>query len=110
MSESSISRMLKGKAVPELRFLVPLALAIDMKPRELLLNAGLISPESLQALSETDASPVGSSSLTRDEVAERLGIVDDVGKRMFSAMVDKLACPQDEADHADTPRRGTAQI
>src|SRR5688500_10823261 len=56
MSESSISRMLNGQAIPELRFLGPLALAIGMKPRDLLLKAGLISPESLQALSESEPS------------------------------------------------------
>lgn len=108
MSESSISRILKGQAVPELRFLVPLALAIGMKPRELLLRAGLISPESLQALSETDPSQVGSGSLSREEAAEKLGITDDVGKAMFNAMVDKLTRPQDEADHANDTRGGTA--
>lgn len=107
MSESSVSRMLKGQAVPELRFLVPLALAIGMKPRDLLLKAGLISPESLQALSGSEPSQVGSK-LTVEDAAAQLGITDDVGKMMFQAVVDKLARRQDDADHADDDLGGTA--
>jgi len=107
MSESSVSRMLKGQAVPELRFLVPLALAIGMKPRDLLLKAGLISPESLHALSESEPSQVGSK-LTVEDAADQLGITDDVGKMMFQAVVDKLARRQGDADHADDDHGGTA--
>jgi transcriptional regulator with XRE-family HTH domain len=109
MSESSVSRVLKGQAIPELRFLGPLAEAINMSPITLLVETGLISPESLQTLSETDPSQVGSRSTTVEETAERLGIRDDVGKAMFSAMVDRLTQPQDEqADRPDNPRGGTA--
>lgn len=106
MSESSVSRMLKGAAVPDLRFLVPLAQAIGLKPRDLLLRAGLISPESLQALSETDPSQVGSKPITVDQAAEQLGITDDVGKMMFNAMVEKLTRSQDDADRPDDDTRG----
>jgi hypothetical protein len=99
--------MLKGQAVPELRFLVPLALAIGMKPRDLLLKAGLISPESLHALSESEPSQVGSK-LTVEAAADQLGITDDVGKMMFQAVVDKLARREGDADHADDDHGGTA--
>jgi transcriptional regulator with XRE-family HTH domain len=106
MSESSISRMLNGQAIPELRFLGPLAEAINMSPIDLLIRTKLISPESLQTLSETDPSQVGSESNSVEDTAERLGITDDVGKMMFRAVVDKLTRPQ-EADDDDT-RGGTA--
>lgn len=109
MSESSISRMLKGQAIPELRFLSPLADAIRMSPLDLLIRTGLISPESLRALSETEPSQVGSESNSVEDAAERLGITDDVGKMMFRAVVEKLTRPQeDAADETDDPRGGTA--
>jgi transcriptional regulator with XRE-family HTH domain len=107
MSESSVSRMLKGQAVPELSFLVSLALAIGMKPRDLLLRAGLISPESLEALSGSEPSQVGSK-LTVEDAADQLGITDDVGKMMFQAVVDRLARRQGDADRADDDHGGTA--
>jgi transcriptional regulator with XRE-family HTH domain len=106
MSESSISRMLNGQAIPELRFLGPLAEALDMSPIDLLIKTQMISPESLQTLSETDPSQVGSESTSVEDAAERLGITDDVGKMMFRAVVDKLARPQEAAD--DDTRGGTA--
>ena len=106
MSESSISRMLNGQAIPELRFLGPLAEAINMNPIDLLVRTELISPESLQTLSETDPSQVGSESNSVDDVAEGLGITDDVGKMMFRAVVDKLTRPQE--DTADDTHGGTA--
>jgi transcriptional regulator with XRE-family HTH domain len=106
MSESSISRMLNGHAIPELRFLGPLAEAIKMSPIDLLIRTELISPESLRTLSETDSSQVGSESNSVEDTAERLGITDDLGKMMFRAVVDKLARPQEDADN-DT-RGGTA--
>jgi len=106
MSESSISRMLNGQAIPELRFLEPLAEAINMNPIDLLVRTELISPESLQTLSETDPSQVGSESNSVEDVAEGLGITDDVGKMMFRAVVDKLTRPQE--DTADDTHGGTA--
>lgn len=111
MSESSISRMLNGQAIPELRFLGPLADALNMSPLDLLIKTGLISPESLRTLSETNSSQVGSGSLTVDDAAERLGITDDVGKMMFRAVVDRLTPPPRDAaaaDPADDTRGGSA--
>lgn len=108
MSESSISRMLNGQAIPELRFLGPLADALAMSPLDLLIRTELISPESLRTLSETDPSQVGSGSITVDDAAERLGITDDVNKMMFRAVVDKLTRPHDDADTADDTHGGNA--
>lgn len=107
MTESSVSRMFKGQSIPELRFLSPLADALGMSPLELLIKTGLMSTESLRTLSESDPSQVGSG-LTPEEAAEQFGITDDVGKMMFSAMVDRLTRPQDEAEPADDTHGGTA--
>ncbi|MFI1728244.1 helix-turn-helix domain-containing protein [Streptomyces acidicola] len=107
MSESSVSRMLKGQTIPELRFLAPLAEAIDMSPIDLLIKTGLISPESLPPLSETEPSQVGSGNITPEDAAERLGITDEVGRQMLIATIERLRRLQDEADNAN-PAGGTA--
>lgn len=105
MSESSISRMLKGQAIPELRFLAPLAEAIHMSPIELLIRTELISPDSLRTLSETEQSQVGSRRITPEDAAERLGITDEVGRQMLIATIERLKRLQDDAE---TTTGGTA--
>ena len=111
MSESSVSRMLKGQAIPELRFLAPLAEAINMSPIQLLIETGLISPESLRTLSETDPSQVRSTSLTPQDAADRLGIHDEVGRQMFFGMVDRLTRLEEDADQGnESPGGEAAQI
>ncbi len=109
MSESSVSRMYQGKSIPDLKFLGPLADAIDYNPAELLVETGLISPESLQSRYETDQSQVGSS-FTPDDAADRLGINDDVSRAMFTATVERLKRLEDEraADQGDDTHGGTA--
>lgn len=102
MTESSVGRMWNGQAVPEPRFFEPLAQAVGLHPGTLFVEAGLLSRESLQSLSETDRSQVGSD-LTPEEAADRLGIQDEVGRQMFFGAVDRLRRLQDDepADHAD---------
>lgn len=108
MSESSISRMLNGQAIPELRFLGPIADAVSMSPLELLVKTGLISPESPRTLSETDSSQVGSGSITPEEAADKLGIFDEVGRRAFLGVVDAVSHPIEEVDQADDTPGGAA--
>lgn len=107
MSESSVSRMLKGQAIPELRFLAPLAEALSMSPIQLLIETGLVSPDSLRTLSETDPSQVGSS-LTPEDAADKLGIKDEVGRQMFFGMVDRLTRLEKDNDQADDEASGGA--
>lgn len=106
MTESSVSRMWNGSAIPEPRFFEPLAQAIGLHPGELFVEAGLLRPESLQSLSETDRSQVGSN-LTPEEAADRLGIQDEVGRQMFLGTVDRLRRLQDD-EPADHTNRGEA--
>lgn len=110
MSESTISRMLKGQAVPELRVLEPLAVAIGMNPIELLVKTGLLSPESRQSLSETDRSQVRSPSIAAEEAADRAGINDAVGRQMLAATIERLKRLEDEgaAVDQDNDKRGGA--
>ncbi|GGX02276.1 helix-turn-helix domain-containing protein [Streptomyces chryseus] len=110
MSESSVSRLLKGQAVPDSEFWEPLARAIDMSLRDLMVDGGLISPESLQALSETDRSQVRSRSITPAEAADGLGFTDPVAREMFYGTIERLKRLQDDTPATeDTDESGGAQ-
>jgi transcriptional regulator with XRE-family HTH domain len=107
MTESSVTRLWQGTALPEARFYEAIAAATSLDVATLLVEGGVLSPESLQSLSETDRSQVRSD-LTVEEAADRLGIRDEVGRQMFYATYERLMRLQDESsDHADD-RGGTA--
>lgn len=107
MTESSVGRMLNGQAIPEPRFFEPLADAVGLHPATLFVEAGLMSRESLQSLSETDRSQVGSE-LTPENVADRLGIQDEVGRQMLYATIDRLKRLEDEEQPAEHNNPGEA--
>lgn len=107
MTESSVGRMWNGQAIPEPRFFEPLADAVGLHPAALFVEAGLMSRESLQSLSETDRSQVGSG-LTPEEVADGLGIQDEVGRQMFFATIDRLKRLEDEQPAERDTRGGAA--
>jgi hypothetical protein len=107
MVESSVTRLWQGVALPEPRFYAAIADATSLDLGTLLVEGGVLSPESLQSLSETDRSQVGSP-LTVEEAADRLGIKDEVGRQMFYATYDRLMRLEDgepsdhQADHGGT--------
>lgn len=108
VNKSTASRLLRGETIPHVKFFPVLAKALGLDPVELLVAADIVPPEYLesqQTLSETDRSQVGST-LTPEEVADQWGILDDVGRFTFFAVVDKLTT--DDADEAD-PGDATAQ-
>lgn len=110
MSPSTVSRLVRGVKVPDIKHFPALAKVIDMDPLELAVDVGLLPEEFLesqQTLSETNQSQVGSGSITPEEAAERLGITDDIGKMMFFGAIDRLTQPQDDTD-ADGAHGGTA--
>lgn len=108
MTESSVSRMFKGEAVPEPRFFQAIADAVNVHPSVLFVEAGLMKRESLQSLSETDRSQV-LSSLTVDEAADRFGIHDEVGRTMLHATIERLKrLEEDDASDHPADRGGTA--
>ncbi|MFB7461215.1 helix-turn-helix domain-containing protein [Streptomyces sp. NPDC056188] len=109
MNKSTVSRLVKKEAVPDVQFFPALAKAAGLDPVELLVAAEVLPRsylESQQTLSETEQSRVGSGALTPEEAAERLGIHDDVGKTMFYAVVEKLS----REDHHDADPAGGAQV
>ncbi|WP_225840253.1 XRE family transcriptional regulator [Streptomyces sp. NK08204] len=107
MTESSVSRMWQGQAVPEPRFFEVIAERTGLDVRMLLVEGGVLSPESLPSLSESDRTQVGSS-LTPEEAADQLGIKDEVGRAMFFATIERLKRLENEAADHDANRGGTA--
>ncbi|MFH9215418.1 multiprotein-bridging factor 1 family protein [Streptomyces globisporus] len=102
MSESSVSRMLKGQAIPELKFFPAVAEKVGVDLLDLLAEMG-IPPESLQPLSETGQSQVGSASISPEQAADRLGFVDPVSREMFFATIERLKRLEQQDDQ---PARG----
>lgn len=101
MTESSVGRMWNGSAMPDPRFFQAIAEAADLHPGLLFVQAGLMSHEALQSLSETDRTQV-ISSITPDEVADRFDITDEVGREMLKATIERLKRLSSEpSDHAD---------
>ncbi|WP_328721788.1 hypothetical protein OHT52_21355 [Streptomyces sp. NBC_00247] len=102
MSESSTSRMLKGQAVPDLRFFPTIAERLDVSLVDLLAEMG-IPPETLRALSETEPSQVRSRSISSSQAADRLGIKDPIGREMLAATIERLQRLEKQQHNADRP-------
>lgn len=107
MPESSVSRLWLGQTVPDARFYAAISEAVGIDLGTLLVEGGILSPESLQSLSETDRSQVGSG-LTPEEAAERVGnsFRDEATRELFYAAFERLKRLDDqrtdEADHGGT--------
>ncbi|MDL5205065.1 hypothetical protein [Streptomyces sp. ALI-76-A] len=110
MVESSVTRMWQGKALPDARFYPAIAEATQLDLRTLLVEGGVLTPEALQSLSETDRTQVGSS-LTPEEAADRLGIQDEVGRQLLYATIERLKRLEDEpSTHTADPGEAAAQM
>ncbi|MYZ37516.1 MULTISPECIES: helix-turn-helix transcriptional regulator [unclassified Streptomyces] len=111
MSTSSVSRMLKGKSIPEPKFFPAIAEKLDIPLRDLLVEMG-IPAESLSALSETGRSQVGSRPITPSEAADQWGITDPIGREMLTATIERLKRLQgeDAAGSADETGGTAAQM
>lgn len=94
MTESSVGRMLAGKTLPDPRSFEAIARAVRIPVRDLLVEAGIISP---QTLTENPSARVASD-LTPEEAAARLGITDPIGREMFLGVVARLRRQQDDPD------------
>jgi transcriptional regulator with XRE-family HTH domain len=108
MPEATVTRLWQGTSLPEPRFYEAIAEATHLHLGTLLVEGGVLSPEALQSLSETDRSRVGSG-LTPEEAVDQLGIRDAVGRQMFFATLERLKRLEDDAsDRADADPGGTA--
>lgn len=101
MTDSTVTRLWQGKAIPDSRFFSKIAEVTGVYLGTLLVEAGLLSQEALQSLSESDRSQVGSG-LTPQEAADLLGIRDDVGREVLFRTIERLKRLEE-----DTPERGT---
>lgn len=101
LSETTITRMLKGERLPDPRAITPLAKAVGLNPLELLVEAEIIPPELIQSLSETQPSPVRSNPITPEEAAEQLGIDDPYGREMLLGVIERLR-RQDSTESPDS--------
>ena len=107
MPESSVGRMWSGKTVPDARFYSVISEVVGVDLRTLLVEGGVLPPESLQSLSETDRSQVGSR-LTPEEAADRLGIRDEVGRQVFFTTIERLKRLEDDAPGPAADNGGAA--
>ncbi|MFI1732670.1 helix-turn-helix domain-containing protein [Streptomyces acidicola] len=103
MSPGTVSRLVRGKTIPDIQFFPALAKVVGMSPLELLVLAGHFPEEALQSqetLSETNQSQVGSKGITPEEAADRLGFHDEVRRSIFFGMIDTLrnAKPDNQND------------
>jgi hypothetical protein len=111
MTESSVSRLWLGQKVPDARFYAVISEAVGIDLGTLLVEGGVVPPDSLPSLSETDRSQVGSG-LTPEEAADRLGIRDEVGRQVFFATIDRLKRLEEgePSDHKAEPGGAAAQM
>lgn len=112
MSKSTASRLLRGEAIPHVKFFPALAAAIGKDPVELLVAAEMLPPEYLesqQTLSENKQSQVGSEGITPEKAADRLGFQDDVRRAIFLGFVETLKnTTPDNGDQANEDSGGAA--
>ncbi|MGW1939019.1 helix-turn-helix domain-containing protein [Streptomyces goshikiensis] len=101
MSPSAVGRMLRGETLPDPRQFEAIAKAVGLNVRDLLVEAEIVSPESLATPSQAAAPGVGSDSITLDEAANALGIVDPVAREMLAATVERLRRIQDAERESD---------
>lgn len=95
---STISRLLSGERAPDPENFEGLARALGVPLRELLVQSGIFSAESMRNWPE---SAVRSRPITPREAADELGITDPVDREMFFAMVGRLRREQDAEQHND---------
>lgn len=102
--ESTVSRMLNGKMIPDPGSFQALGKIIGMTPMELMVHAEYISPD---ALAESGASQVRSQP-TVEDAADILGIRDPLGREMFAAMVERLRRQEEGQPNTDEQGGGLA--
>lgn len=109
MTETAVGRMLSGQTLPDPWAYERIAKAVGLDLRDLLIESGIASPESLSTPSQTGATGVGSDSITLDEAANALGLSDPVAREMLRAAVERQRRFQDAEQDADGGGGAAAQ-
>lgn len=107
MPDSSVTRLWKAEALPDAKFYGPIAKAAHLKLGDLLVEAGILTPESLKTLSETRPSQVRSRFITPAEAADQLGITDEVARELLIAAIERQKRTSG-VEQADDERGGAA--
>ncbi|MFC9604627.1 XRE family transcriptional regulator [Streptomyces niveus] len=102
MSPSAIGRTVDGKTLPRPTQLAPLAKAVGLDVRTLLVEAGVIPAE---LWSDDQKPPVRSITLTPEDAADHWGITDPMVRRMLLSSVQEAIRLQQEVNN---DQRGTA--
>lgn len=113
MSPGTVSRLVRGKTIPDVESIPALAKAIGLDPLDLLVKARYLPADFLepqQTLSETSRSQVGSEGITPEEAADRLGFHDEVRRSIFFGMIDTLKNAKPENEQPGTPSSGDAAV
>ncbi|MFE0376204.1 helix-turn-helix domain-containing protein [Streptomyces inhibens] len=98
--ESTVSRMMLGKTIPDVKSFEPLAKALGLTVKDLLVEAEIVSAESLN---ETGQSQVRSQPISLEEAADELGIDrDPIARQMFYGVVERLR----KDGHKQAPNNG----
>lgn len=87
MSPSSVGRMLAGLTLPTPRYFEPLAAAVRVPLRRLLIESGVISEDAIAAAAATVSS---NEPLTAEQAAPRLGITIPANVQLFITMVESM--------------------
>ncbi|MCB5168058.1 helix-turn-helix domain-containing protein [Streptomyces bambusae] len=108
LSPSAVGRMLRGETLPDPRHFEAIARVLNLDVQELLVEAGILSPESLSTPSQNRATGVGSDSITLGQAAAALGITSAVGREMFIAAVERLQRTERDMEAEGDGGGGTA--
>ncbi|MBT3157384.1 helix-turn-helix transcriptional regulator [Streptomyces sp. CHA1] len=87
ISPSTVTRLLRGEMPTDTRILRTLAEAIDVPYPEVLVRAGVLTPDELAAVQRPTAPPGG---ITPEQAADQLGITDPAERRVFVNMAQTL--------------------
>ncbi|MEI5099032.1 helix-turn-helix transcriptional regulator [Streptomyces sp. PmtG] len=87
LSPSTVTRLLRGEMPTDTRILRTLAEAIDVPYPEVLVRAGVITPDELAAVQR----PVTHGRITPEQAADDLGITDPAERKVFVNMTRTLS-------------------
>ncbi|MEU9306920.1 helix-turn-helix transcriptional regulator [Streptomyces sp. NPDC048256] len=91
ISASTVTRLLRGDMPTDTRILRTLAEAISVPYPEVLVRAGVLTPDELAAVQRPTAPPGGR--LTPEQAADELGITDPAERKVFVNMAKTLRRP-----------------
>ncbi|MFI5808914.1 helix-turn-helix domain-containing protein [Streptomyces sp. NPDC051561] len=97
ISTATVSRLLRADGVPELRTLEQLAQGLGVSHGEILVRAGVSTPEKLAGGIDRPISP---QPITAKQAAAELGITDPQAIAAFETMVDALRVPREDGRSA----------